>query len=107
PVWVLCLFLFPGRFLGSFERVDLEVFCLDLDLDMSCKITDTVQPFLLRSRISAADLSYGTFNYTLTTLTVIDYHLTRTIREYATLFPPESTLYAGKNRLTLHEESLL
>jgi len=101
------LFLFSSCFLGSLERVDLEVFSLDLDLDVGCVITDTVQPFLLRSRISATDLSYGTFNYTLTTFTIIDYHLTRTVREYTTLFPPESTLDAGKNRLTLHEESLL
>lgn len=101
------LFLFPGCFLGSLERVDLEVFSLDLDLDVGGKIADTVQPFLLRGRISAADLSYGTFNYALTTLAIIYYHLTRTVREYATLFSPESTLYAGKYCLTLHEESLL
>jgi hypothetical protein len=80
PPLVACmgagLFLFSSRFLGSFERVDLEVFSLDFDLDVGGKITDTVQPFLLRCRISAADLSYGTFNYALTTLTVIDYNLT-------------------------------
>jgi len=104
----ICLLLLSAcRFLGSFERVDLEVFGLDFDLDMGCKITDPVKPLLTRRRISAADLSYSPFDYALTPFTIIDYNLTCAVREYATLFPPESTLDAGKNRLTLHEESLL
>jgi hypothetical protein len=103
----VCLLLLSCRFLGSLERVDLEVFGLDLDLDMGCKITYTVKPFLTRRRISAADLSDSPFNYALAPFTIIDYNLTCAVREYTTLFPPESTLDAGKNRLTLHEESLL
>ena len=72
------LFLLLGAccFLGSLERVDLEVFCLDLNLDVSCKITDTVQPFLLRGRIRATYFSDSPFNYALTPFTIICNNLT-------------------------------
>jgi hypothetical protein len=101
------LLLLAGSLLGSLEGVDLEIFRLDLDLDMGGEIADPIAPFLYRCGIGAADSADGPLDDTLTTLTIINYNLTGTVRKYTSLFPPESTLAAGKNRLTLHEESLL
>jgi hypothetical protein len=101
------LFFLASCLFGSFEGIDLEVFGLDLDFYMAGKIADAVEPFLFRCRVCTADLADGAHNNPFTALTIINYHLTRTVREYTSLFPPESTLAAGKNCLTLHEESLL
>jgi hypothetical protein len=101
------LFLFAGGFLGSLERVDLEIFRLDFNLHVSSEVAYAVTPLFLRCGIGAANPADCSFDDTLTTLAIINYNLTGTVRKYTTLFPPESTLAAGKNRLTLHEESLL
>jgi hypothetical protein len=100
------LLLLRDCLLGSLERVDFEVFGLDLDFYVGSKVADTVEPFFVRSGICTADSADAACYYPITPFTIIDYHLARTAREYTPLLPPESTLAARKNRLTLHEENL-
>jgi len=71
------LFLLTARsFLGRLERIHLGFFTLQFDFYMSGKIADSPQPLSIRSRVGATDFADGTFDDSLTALTVLGNDLT-------------------------------
>ena len=91
---VLLLFATAGSLFGSLEGVDLEVFNLDLNLDVGSEVADAVGPFFGRCRIGAADLTDGAGDDPFTPFTVFYDGLTGTFGKYTTLvYPKRYTRY--------------
>ena len=74
-----------GSLLGGLERVDLEVFCLDLDLDMGGKVADAIDPFFGRCRVCAAYLTNCSAYDSVAALAVFNNWLAGTLWKNTTL----------------------
>jgi hypothetical protein len=101
---LLLLFLRPCSLLGCLQRVNLGVVRLELNLDVGSKVAKAGGPFLLGSRVGAADLADGAGYNPFTTFAILHDDLARAFGKDATLFSPEGTLGTWNNCLTLHNK---